>query len=529
MPCRKSSRRQRLPWASQPWKKSSLLPSRSREGSSERLLPPSPSSSAAQARTLCQGFFQEAGCTELSSSWCSCHHRGINSEFPDHYSPPRCFASPQAPFISLRGRWGLLPEQRLPPLPVHPAGSRPSQLVRQETPRCATQLAPVTDNVITAPIVPVYICWWEEITYLSELEQGMLENYESGICLCQETSAICCINKGYFSMVVLINSKLSSFLSISSSLHGSKRQDGEEVGWRKAEPYVDNQRWAFPVPHTGSSDTTTAVSRAQRVQGLCSDNNAATKQEALQDPHAFAESLNPTPSPQKSTHKQWGHSPGRLPIDLQEDMPWLQAPAEPFSAELQGALLCTAAFRRKNIGFNHSSSNILPKHNEICSKTSYSPWKGLFCALLLPSLPLLILASWLPLSHFLSRQVHEPWLQSNCMAITQAKAASCPWLEMQPPLHTSYLPSCHTQATYTASSFTYQWLNCFPLREASHGTTNLLWGVTLFVFSSSHHTDRLHKDAEGMELLSPMTKLPPVKYSLGFSAVLRQNSGNRFL
>lgn len=43
-------------------------------------------------------------------------------------------------------------------------------------------------------------------------------------------------------MVVLINSKLSSFLSISSSLHGSKRQDGEEVGWRKAEPYVDNQR-----------------------------------------------------------------------------------------------------------------------------------------------------------------------------------------------------------------------------------------------------------------------------------------------
>lgn len=47
--------------------------------------------------------------------------------------------------------------------------------------------------------------------------------------------------KDFFSMVVLINSKLS-FLSISSSLDGSKRQDGEEVGWRKAEPYVDNQR-----------------------------------------------------------------------------------------------------------------------------------------------------------------------------------------------------------------------------------------------------------------------------------------------
>lgn len=125
--------------------------------------------------------------------------------------------------------------------------------------------------------------------------------------------------------------------------------------------------------HAGSSYATAAISRAQRVQGLCSDSNAATKQEALQDPHACAELLNPTPSPQKSTHKQWGHSPGRLPIDLQEDVLWLQAPGEPFSAELQGALLCTAAFQRKNIGFNHSSCNILPKHNEICSKTSYSP------------------------------------------------------------------------------------------------------------------------------------------------------------
>lgn len=84
------------------------------------------------------------------------------------------------------------------------------------------------------------------------------------------------------------------------------------------------------------------------------------------------------------------------------------------------------------------------------------------------------------LCHFLSRQEHKPWLQPNCMPITQAKPASCPWLEMHPPLHTSYLPSCHTQAAYTVSSFTYQWLHCFPLREASHGTTNLLWGVTLF-------------------------------------------------
>lgn len=48
--------------------------------------------------------------------------------------------------------------------------------------------------------------------------------------------------KDFFSVAVLINSKLPSFLPISSPLHGSKRQDGEEVGWRKAEPYKENQR-----------------------------------------------------------------------------------------------------------------------------------------------------------------------------------------------------------------------------------------------------------------------------------------------
>lgn len=48
--------------------------------------------------------------------------------------------------------------------------------------------------------------------------------------------------KDFFSVAVLINSKLPSFLPISSSLHGSKRKDGEEVGWRKAEPYKENQR-----------------------------------------------------------------------------------------------------------------------------------------------------------------------------------------------------------------------------------------------------------------------------------------------
>ena len=105
-----------------------------------------------------------------------------------------------------------------------------------------TQLAPIKDNVITAPIVPVYICWWEEIIDLSELEQGMLEDYESESCLCQETSAICCINIGFFSIAVLINSNLPLFLLISSYLHGSKRQAVGEVVWRKAETYMQNQR-----------------------------------------------------------------------------------------------------------------------------------------------------------------------------------------------------------------------------------------------------------------------------------------------
>lgn len=82
-----------------------------------------------------------------------------------------------------------------------------------------TQLAPIKDNVITAPIVPVYICWWEEIIDLSELEQGMLENYESESCLSQET----CISKGFFSIAVLINDNLLLFLPISSCLHGNER------------------------------------------------------------------------------------------------------------------------------------------------------------------------------------------------------------------------------------------------------------------------------------------------------------------
>lgn len=92
-----------------------------------------------------------------------------------------------------------------------------------------TQLAPIKDNVIAAPIVPVYICWWEEIIDLSALEQGMLENYESESRLCQETSAIRCISKGFFSIAVLINSNLPLFLSTSSYTHGSKRQGVWEV------------------------------------------------------------------------------------------------------------------------------------------------------------------------------------------------------------------------------------------------------------------------------------------------------------
>lgn len=35
-----------------------------------------------------------------------------------------------------------------------------------------TQPAPIKDNVITAPIVPVYMCWWEEIIDMSELIRG---------------------------------------------------------------------------------------------------------------------------------------------------------------------------------------------------------------------------------------------------------------------------------------------------------------------------------------------------------------------
>lgn len=64
--------------------------------------------------------------------------------------------------------------------------------------RCVTQLAPTKDKVITAPIVPIYICWYEEIIDLSELEQGMLENYGSESHLCQEISVICCSKKGIF-------------------------------------------------------------------------------------------------------------------------------------------------------------------------------------------------------------------------------------------------------------------------------------------------------------------------------------------
>lgn len=145
-------------------------------------------------------------------------------------SPLLCM-SLQAPFISLHfrlGSWGLLLNWHLPPLQSvrvamtphrQPVGPSPAAVYRQERPRCVTQLAPIKDNVITAPIVPVYICWWEEIIDLSELEQGMLENYESESCLSQET----CISKGFFSIAVLINGNLLLFLPISSCLHGNKR------------------------------------------------------------------------------------------------------------------------------------------------------------------------------------------------------------------------------------------------------------------------------------------------------------------
>lgn len=126
---------------------------------------------------------------------------------------------------SLLGSWGLLPNWHLSPLQSvrmattpcwQPTGPSLAAVYRQERLRCVTQLAPIKDNVITTPIVPVYICWWEEIINLSELEEGMLENYESESCLCQETSTICCINKGFFSIAVLINGNLPLFLPISS-------------------------------------------------------------------------------------------------------------------------------------------------------------------------------------------------------------------------------------------------------------------------------------------------------------------------
>lgn len=137
------------------------------------------------------------------------------------------FASPLSVSLPLPGSWGLLLTWHLPPVrsvrvaTAQPAGPSLAAVYRQEGPRCVTPLAPIKDNIITAPIVPVYICWWEEIIGLSELEQGMLENYESESCLCQETSALCWFNKGFF-FCSYVNKQ--QFTIISPHSHGSKRQ-----------------------------------------------------------------------------------------------------------------------------------------------------------------------------------------------------------------------------------------------------------------------------------------------------------------
>lgn len=145
-------------------------------------------------------------------------------------SPLLCI-SLQAPFIPLRpssaaedhcqtGISLLFGQFVWPRLPTGSPRGHPSLLLTDRKDRGVTQLAPIKDNVITAPIVPVYICWWEEIIDLSELEQGMLENYESESCLCQETSAICCTNTGFFSIAVLINGNLPLFLPIHTEARG---------------------------------------------------------------------------------------------------------------------------------------------------------------------------------------------------------------------------------------------------------------------------------------------------------------------
>lgn len=149
------------------------------------------------------------------------------------------FASPLSFCLPLPGSWGSLLTWHLAPVgSVHaaaapsrqPAGPSVAAVYRQEGLRCVTLLAPIKDNVIAAPIVPVYICWWEKIIGLSELEQGMLENYESESCLCQETLALCWFNKGFFSIAMLINSNLPLFLPTHMEARGRVWRGGVGKG-----------------------------------------------------------------------------------------------------------------------------------------------------------------------------------------------------------------------------------------------------------------------------------------------------------
>lgn len=101
-------------------------------------------------------------------------------DFPLHfaslYKPPL--------FPSIPGSWGWLLNWHLPPLqPVPVSSVRPPAhraipccCLQTGKRRCVTQLASTKDKVITAPIVPIYVCWQEEIINLSEQEQGMLES-----------------------------------------------------------------------------------------------------------------------------------------------------------------------------------------------------------------------------------------------------------------------------------------------------------------------------------------------------------------